>query len=511
MRVRKYHLVIALLLIAAVTAPYLYAWAQGGEGNVFGGFLFNPVDGNSYLAKMLQGEQGAWKFDLPYTHEDGQGAYLFLFYLLLGHAGRLLGISNLAVFHAARLLAGMVMLWALGFFFQQLFADQGRRRWAFLIAALGSGLGWLGIPWGLFTMDFWVAEAYPFLSAYANPHFPLGLAVLLLILTPGAVVHPLVKAALSLLLAVVQPFAVVVAVIVLLGEALINTLKGAGETTKSWWQRNHVQDLFAAAAGGSPFLLYQYWVINSGELLQVWNQQNQTPSPHLWNTLLSLLPGLALAGLAVKESWGEKKQRRLLVWAAGGLLLAYFPWSLQRRFLTGIYVPLAGLAVIGLDQLKANLKIRKLDFNALALSLMLPTNLIILASGIQAAAAENTQIYYPRSDRAALQWLDDHTEPDELVLANAELGLRIPAISGNKVLYGHPFETVYADERKRMVEAIFSCQISRSRFDELLETYDVDYLLVSDRDQNCDPGPLWVESGKLVFKDGSTRLYEVRR
>ena len=32
--------------------------------------------------------------------------------------------------------------------------------------------------WGRLGADFWVAEAYPFLSSFATPHFALGLALL---------------------------------------------------------------------------------------------------------------------------------------------------------------------------------------------------------------------------------------------------------------------------------------------------------------------------------------------
>ena len=65
----------------------------GGDTHVFGGFLLNPLDGNSYLAKMQQGASGSWRFTLPFTPEPGEGAYLFLFYLALGHLCRLTGAA----------------------------------------------------------------------------------------------------------------------------------------------------------------------------------------------------------------------------------------------------------------------------------------------------------------------------------------------------------------------------------------------------------------------------------
>ena len=77
----------------AIVLPFVIAALVGGPQRVFVGFLFNPIDGATYLAKMYEGLMGQWRFTLPYTAEPGQGAYLFLFYLFLGHLARWTGLS----------------------------------------------------------------------------------------------------------------------------------------------------------------------------------------------------------------------------------------------------------------------------------------------------------------------------------------------------------------------------------------------------------------------------------
>ena len=100
---RRRWLVLAFILLACIGLPYVFAVLVSGKDYVFNGFLLNFGDGNSYLAKMYEGWNGSWRFTLPYTAEPGQGGYIFLFYLFLGHLARWLGLPLLIVYHAARL------------------------------------------------------------------------------------------------------------------------------------------------------------------------------------------------------------------------------------------------------------------------------------------------------------------------------------------------------------------------------------------------------------------------
>jgi hypothetical protein len=218
---------LVLLLLALVALPYLYAARAAGPDYVFGGFLLNPIDGNSYLAKMYQGWRGDWTFSLPYTAGPGEGGFVFLYYLFLGHLARLLNLPLIWTFHVARLIgAGLMALALYQFLIRPLGGaaapDRPSRTGAlFALALFGAGLGWLVFPFGSFISDFWVAETYPFLSAYTNPHFPLGLALLLWLLNLALGDKPSAwkLALLALLLAVVNPFGVVIALLALGGLA----------------------------------------------------------------------------------------------------------------------------------------------------------------------------------------------------------------------------------------------------------------------------------------------------
>ena len=58
-RERLLLLSIGMLLVALITLPYLLAYRAGGSESYFAGFLLNPIDGQSYLAKMQQGCRGS--------------------------------------------------------------------------------------------------------------------------------------------------------------------------------------------------------------------------------------------------------------------------------------------------------------------------------------------------------------------------------------------------------------------------------------------------------------------
>ncbi len=267
---KKFIASIILIVIILISLPFIYAQIAGGRNHVFSGFLFNPLDGNSYLAKMQEGWSGSWQFTLPYTAEPGSGTYLFLYYIFLGHLARWLHLPLLVMYHAARIIAAACLFWVLSIFltrFLKLESISARR--ALLLLAFCSGIGWLlALPLGAFTSDFWVAEAYPFLSSYANPHFPLGLALLLgifiLIEEKSDLLRNILIFFLSLLLAVILPFGIVISGLMLFGLSVWKWIKSKAVD----WVR-----LFSFALGGVPFTLYQLWISQTDPVLKGWNAQ----------------------------------------------------------------------------------------------------------------------------------------------------------------------------------------------------------------------------------------------
>ena len=114
----------------------------------------NPADGNSYLAKMMEGWRGDWLFTLPYTADPGPGTLIFSYYLFLGHLARWTGLGLELVYHLARVAGGLALLLTAYVFVGRFVAE---RRWhmaLWLLFALSSGLGWLAAPFRSMPLDF---------------------------------------------------------------------------------------------------------------------------------------------------------------------------------------------------------------------------------------------------------------------------------------------------------------------------------------------------------------------
>lgn len=360
MRVRLYFLLP--LFFALITLPYIYAAFAAGPDYVFGGFLINPLDGNSYLAKMYQGWRGDWRYTLPYSAEPGQGAYLFLFYILLGHIARWFGLSRILVFHVARLVCAGMMVFALFQFFKTFRKGDHNRELIFSLLLFGSGLGWLAFPFGLVLSDLWVAETYPFLSAYANPHFPLGLSLILWLLLitykemrndipvrlemrDGIFKKAIPTLLLSLILSIVAPFGIVIVLVVLVGIMVVTLIqhfaanRSGGEAGLSSidpppvkkWMTPPIQMLIWQTLwvflGGGLVLLYEIGVAMMDPVLAGWNAQNLTPSPPMWDLALSLSPALVLAILSGWRLFRNNGSGEwvFLIWAGLGMVLLYMP------------------------------------------------------------------------------------------------------------------------------------------------------------------------------------------
>ena len=476
----------------ATLVPYWIAGRLAPPGTAFAGFLLNPVDGFSYLAKMRQGLGGSWLFHLPYAADPGRGAFLYPYYLLLGHIARVTRLDLIMVLHAARTVSAIVMFLAIYRCLEE-FLSERRERWlAFALCLVGAGWGWAAVPVGFVASDLSIPETTPFLTAYANAHFPLAAAGFLAAVVgvlgsrPGARRWTAASLAGGMLIAVVLPFILLPALVVLTAGTLIL----AGEERRAGAAsslRARIVGLAAFLAGAAPFVAYDAWLLFSRPDLAGWSAQNRTPSPSPLAYVLGFAPLLLLTAVALL--WTPRPAPRLWLlagWAGVQVLLLYAPLALQRRLSLGLFVALAGLAALGLTAL-ARRGVSWRIVATLALASAIPSNLLVIAAGVGGVQRGEPSLVQSTDEACASDWLAAHAPAGSLVLAGETLGNRLPAQADVRVLYGHPFETPDAAAELSLVEWLLAGSTSLTDALPVLLMRGVDYVVVGPEERSLGP------------------------
>jgi asparagine N-glycosylation enzyme membrane subunit Stt3 len=255
----------------------------------------------------------------------------------------------------------------------------------------------------------------------------------------------------------------------------------------------------------APLLIYLYSATQADEVLRAWSQQNQTPSPPPIDYLLGYGLLWIFAFFGARQAWRRKSDWDvlLLVWVGLTLLLLYAPFPLQRRFSLGLHVPIGILAAIGLTEIvRAKWPRRAL------IGVTLLTSLFIELALFGGAAARDPRIYLTTNEAAALTWLQANAPRDAVVLASPEIGAFIPAFAGQRVVYGHPYETVNAKTREQQVKDFYADAPDHA---QLLDDYAVTHIVVGPREKKLgafDVARLPLEE---VFSSGDVVVYRVIR
>ncbi|MGH2621847.1 MAG: hypothetical protein ACRDHG_14940 [Anaerolineales bacterium] len=504
---------VALLLI---NLPYLAAPKLTPSQSTFSGFLLNPTDGYSYLAKMRQGASGPLEFHLPYAPEPGDGAMLFVYYLLLGRLGSLARLAPLTVYQAARVIGTAAMFGAAYLFFVRMLASEKARFGAFALALFGTGIGWLAVPFGLTAVDLQVPEAIPFVTGYVNAHFPLAVALLLFSVTAIVSGYPAWLTYLaSFGLALIQPFGSLTVGASLATWMLAEELRRSraadrpapGPAVRTW--RAQWMGLLVFLLGAIPVLIYDFGAIRSHPMLGEWAAQNATPSPSLPETMLGygLLVPLAVIGSSRARLRESAEARLLVIWVVVNGLLLYAPFPLQRRLSLGLFFPLAALAGLGLERVAGSgRRLTLLVVGTLALSL--PSHGLVVASGLSSVARGDPALVIDRDEVELVRWIDLNLNESELILAGPRTGNHLPAFTPARVLYGHPFETPAASERLAEVDRLFRWDQEPGAGLARLQDLGVRYVVYSDEEQAIG-SPSWIPELELVHEAGAARLYKV--
>ncbi|MEP7293472.1 MAG: hypothetical protein ABI835_16930 [Chloroflexota bacterium] len=533
-------LLLALVIVVLTTAPYLLAWAKQGADTRFSGSLFGVEDGNSYLGKMRLGARGEWDFSLFYTPEAHDSVPLvFLPYIIPGQiVGRLIPETDPALtpaligtFHLMRVAFDALLIVAIYRFCAAFLSDPRDRMTATILAALGGGLGWLLALMGQSALpaDFYIPEGFSFLILFGLPHLALARAALLFGLlalmrtTHSTTRRPnnheyrwLIFAALCwLVVGLSVPFYLVIVYCILGAWGLAAWLK----------ERRFPLALFVGALTAAgitvPLFLFYALAFAQNPAFAAWSAQNNLASPAPLQYALAYLPLGVLALFGSRAVWRQPGIRSALIvgWVLIVPILVYLPINVQRRMSEAVIVPLAILAAAGL-RLLAKRRVPRLVRGALV-TITLLTSALLLLGGTLAAATPAPPLFRPSAEIAALNWLNQHSQPGEIVLSAVETGNVIPAWTHLRTYMGHGPETINWQFKTNRLEYFYSDRMSAAERADFFAhpcalTFacagTVRYVIFGPLERALAPDdtPAWASGLTQVYNADGYRIYETR-
>ncbi len=488
--------IVAAAIMLLTCLPYLYGLHIAEPGEYYSGLLTNPDEHNVYLAYMRQARDGALFFIDPFTSEPQSGRVVNVFFLALGLFSRVTHLSLPVTYHLARVVSGWLLLMAVYCLAAQVLATVSGRRIALVLAGLASGLGWLypagaGRPHPIdYGPGLIMPEAITFLSLLLNPLFCFS--VFLMVVTLGLAGHAFTSGSLrsavlaglaGLVLGNIHTYDLV-PVVAVLAAFLIVLLIARRLTGRT------IALALLIALLAAPSVLYQLWLITSGEVtLLVKSRETPVFSPEPLFLALGLGLPLALAVVGAVGSTvpgGNDGARLAALWLALGFALVYLPVPFQRKLAEGLHIPVCLLAAFALEPLWRQAGGRRaLWLGGLVVLLTIPSNVLFVNRALEDLRSNNAAylgnlmppLYLRADQRAALAGLEAAASPSDVVLCNSFLGSYAPSLAGCRVYLGHWAETLHFQDKLRDLSWFLKADTPDASREDFCRREGITYLL----------------------------------
>ncbi len=514
-----FFILISTLVLAWSSIPDWAGYAAQNNQVVFTGTYNDAGDYAVHIAMLRSGMNGAWGYNLRFTSEPHQTAYIRMFYIVLGEINRLFDLDPQTIFQIARWIFGYTALFSIYLLAKRTF-DDSRWRWtAFFLIVFGSGLGWLQIMFGwipgqVTPIDFWLIDCYVLFSLSLFPHFAFTLTLMCLAcilyldyLRSGNWLRILAIIAAALAVQFVNPIAFAVIDIAIAIMTLFDWIK------KGRMQINGLIVLSIIAITQIPLLAYNFVLLSKDPIWNEFTVQNQTLSPppiyYLWG--FGLFWPFALVGAirAIRER--NMILLASLAWTISAFALAYAPFAIQRRFLLGITIPLGLLATRGLVDIfqfisqKNDWLARRIPSLTLLTGLLLSlTTLTFIPAQAVYMLGQPKDFFYPRVLDSAFEWLSIHTEPNDLILSATHTGQLLAQETGRRVYVGHTMETLGYATKIIEVKSFYQNESAPNWLTQI----PVQWIVYGPYEQSLSPDFKPGASLELVFQNNSVQIYK---
>jgi hypothetical protein len=469
-----------LLLLTAI--PPVVAQLVTPAGTVFSGYVVIARDAFVYQQMWQAGWAGAWLFHPAFTSETLPGVLIYPWYLWTGH---LVGfISGPSLYHVARLVAAAALLLAIYRLCAELFSPVKLRRWAFVLASLGGGIGLLIPGFDLGPLHVRATEmASPGSSAAEllsmAPHLPAALALMCWAFTVALRTRRLfapievVSAVAALVgLELIYPQLALLALLVIAGWAIGRRARGG---------------MLLAAAGAlacAPYFTYIVVVLRTTpEALRVIRPSLEAGDP-LGFIVLSHLVCSALILIAIRRGRLRSDQLLPALWIVGMTVFVFVPGlsGVVGRSFMGSSIPFGLCAAPGLLVVVRGVVLRRRRGPVLV-AILAASSLFGIFSVVQPLWIASLRLdaraeYESAGEASLLAWLAPQVTSTDVVLTRYLDGVFVPAQTHARVFVGHPDQTIDAANKADQATAFFMSWSVERRID-FLRANGIDYVLTT--------------------------------
>ena len=542
---------LSIGVLGYATLPQVWAERQQSQDTysekVFTGAL--PTSGHetmTYWSWIRQARDGSFFFTDLYTPETHPCNYVNVFFWSLGTVARVSRIPVPEIYAASRIVLGAILMGFLYLLSRRMFSRPGERMTCFFMLVLSGGweglanfmernFGWAHVS----SPAWWTPEMSTFFSLMLFPHFIAAfiamIAVALLMMRAWehredswrkgvrySVYAGLVLSALTFF----HPYDTVTMVAVM---GLAPLLLGLADKRWPW------PELLHSAIGCAvlwPSLLFNMWLFRTNPVMRAWDLQNVLLTPEPKRLVIAFGVGGLLSAVALLAFRKLDRTHLVMVaWLLSTLAVIHLPLRFQRRMIGGVQFPLAVLATAAIALVIVPALCRyigtrpfrvpdRVGYGALAVALAVAP--LQIATPYYLQKLERSRLG-TAEDFSWIEWeswqallaLEAVTPPDSTVIASAETGTYIPALSGKRCVVGHYALTVDSEHKKDCVARFFREGEGDPWRISFLRRWSVDYLLFTQHERalgSFDPASRpWLREVFAAGSDPETRavLYEI--
>jgi hypothetical protein len=128
--------------------------------------------------------------------------------------------------------------------------------------------------------------------------------------------------------------------------------------------------------------------------------------------------------------------------------------------------------------------------------------------GISACSQKESPLFLSTAEYKALVWIKENSRNEDIILAKPELSVFIPNIAERRVVYGHPFETIHAEQQKKAVTGYYSGKMNPAETEAFLKDNRIRYIMF-ELDNGANTLQI-AEERSMVYDQDGIKIFEVK-